>query len=874
MRAAAAGRRWFVPAVIQTSALDCGPASLQALLVGHGVDVRYGRLREECQIAIDGTSIDVIEDLLVRFGLDAAQYIVPVDHLLMAEADMLPCLVVTRQPTGLMHFVVIWRTHGPVVQVMDPGHGRVWQSRGRALQEAYVHRFAVTAAIARQWLDAPAFASPLRRRLVDVGATAAAAERMIADAQVGAGWLPLAALDAATRLVARLAAAGTVRRGPIAESYVQQLVVGASGSVERALALIPGRYWSALPLADGDVELRGAVILHVAGRTGRTAAEEGVAGEFTGPASAGEERPLRAIAAAALAESSSALLVLPLALLLAGAGVGIEVLLFQGLLRAEQPTMEMLALVGSFLLVSFALNLTISGVVQHLGRWLDVHLRVRLLRKLPRLGNYYFNTRLTSDLAYRAHELRALRGLPQLAGDVLRVASELVLTMAGILVLLPGAAVPAVLVMLVILGLPFALLLVQREQELRISTQLGTLSRFYLDALRGLTPIQAHCGEDPVRGEHEALLASWAAATRAYYRVHLVGLGVMTLAATAFAVWAIAGYLAQDDRSYVLLVVYWALKLPVLAQDLANTARRGPGAYNRLLRLFEVLGASEEEAEEVQEASAGRGAGPGVHIEMEGVAVVAGGHAILRDVALAVRSGEHVAIVGPSGSGKTSLVGLLLGWHRAAAGSVVVDGQPLHVGALQRLRRATAWVDPAVALWNRTLADNLTYGTAGVSEAALRAAVADADLGEVVARLPDGPASALGEGGGLVSGGEGQRVRLARALARPDVRLAILDEPFRGLDGELRRDLLAVARARWRAATLLYVSHDIDTALTFDRVLVIEGGAIVEDGEPAALLLRPGSRLAALADAQRAVERELWGSPVWRRWRMEQGELR
>ena len=108
-------RRWFVPAVIQTSALDCGPAALKALLAGFAVDVRYGRLREACQIDVDGTSIDVIEDLLRRFGLDAAQYIVPVDHLLTAEAGMLPCLVITRLPNGFMHFVVIWRALGPIV---------------------------------------------------------------------------------------------------------------------------------------------------------------------------------------------------------------------------------------------------------------------------------------------------------------------------------------------------------------------------------------------------------------------------------------------------------------------------------------------------------------------------------------------------------------------------------------------------------------------------------------------------------------------------------------------------------------------------------------------------------------------------------------
>lgn len=134
--------------------------------------------------------------------------------------------------------------------------------------------------------------------------------------------------------------------------------------------------------------------------------------------------------------------------------------------------------------------------------------------------------------------------------------------------------------------------------------------------------------------------------------------------------------------------------------------------------------------------------------------------------------------------------------------------------------------------------------------------------------------SVLGEGGGLISGGEGQRVRLARALLREGVRLAVLDEPFRGLDHDKRVALLSVARMHWRGATMIYVSHDIDTALSFDRIVVIENGRIVEDSAPAVLLADPASRLTALKNAQDALDREIWRSPVWRPWRMDRGELR
>jgi ATP-binding cassette subfamily B protein len=140
---------------------------------------------------------------------------------------------------------------------------------------------------------------------------------------------------------------------------------------------------------------------------------------------------------------------------------------------------------------------------------------------------------------------------------------------------------------------------------------------------------------------------------------------------------------------------------------------------------------------------------------------------------------------------------------------VLVDGLPLDDLQLAHLRQETAWVDPAIQLWNRSLLDNLCYGAAGNHAPPVAMAMAQAELQSVLERLPDGLQTILGEGGGLVSGGEGQRVRFGRALVRPGVRLVILDEPFRGLDREHRRILLERARQVWREATLLCITHDM-----------------------------------------------------------------
>jgi ABC-type multidrug transport system fused ATPase/permease subunit len=263
----------------------------------------------------------------------------------------------------------------------------------------------------------------------------------------------------------------------------------------------------------------------------------------------------------------------------------------------------------------------------------------------------------------------------------------------------------------------------------------------------------------------------------------------------------------------------------------------------------------------------------GVAVELKDVTVVAGGHTILSEINLTIAPGEQVAIVGASGAGKSSLVGLLLGWQRPAAGQLWVDGAPLTGVRLQALRQVTAWVDPTVQLWNRTLVANLYYGLAEEERSPLDEALRAAQLYPLLAQLPEGLATPLGESGGLVSGGEGQRVRFGRALLRPRVRLAILDEPFRGLDRHQRRQLLANARQQWPNATLLCITHDLAETQAFSRVLVMEGGRIVEDDAPQVLATQLTSRYHALLAADTTIQATIWGAEEWRQLWLEAGQI-
>jgi len=121
------GRRFLVPEVIQTSSMDCGPASLAALLGGYDVKVDFARLRDACQTDVDGTSIDTLDALASAHGLKSEQVLLPADFVLRPEVKVLPSVAVIALGSAGTHFVVLWRRVGSFVQVMDPRRGRSWR---------------------------------------------------------------------------------------------------------------------------------------------------------------------------------------------------------------------------------------------------------------------------------------------------------------------------------------------------------------------------------------------------------------------------------------------------------------------------------------------------------------------------------------------------------------------------------------------------------------------------------------------------------------------------------------------------------------------------------------------------------------------------
>jgi ABC-type bacteriocin/lantibiotic exporter with double-glycine peptidase domain len=846
--------------VIQTSNMDCGPAALKSLLEGFGIPVSYGHLREACQTGLDGTSIDALEEAAVGLGLNAEQVMIPVDHLLMPRANNLPALVVKRLPNGNTHFLTVWRRVGDYVQVMDPAIGLHWLSAEQFLRDVYVHRLTVNAEDWREWAGSDDFTIPLTERMRQLRISQGKIQQWLERALVDAGWQSLATLDAAVRLVTALISAGGLKRGIEAERAVEQFL--ATGTPPDA---IPGNYWLVQP--DGhDLLLTGAVLIRVRGKMNSADTTQP---ELRAALEDDSIQLWREIFALLRMDGVLNLAILVGALALCGIGRIVEIWLLGSLVRLDlHPTL--IGMTVAFVMLISLLDRVTHGDTLRVARHLELRLRQTFLEKLPRLGMRYFGSRLGSDMAERGHEIQYIHDLPLTLRQLILSSAQLVVLVIALILLYPSGAPITLAAGIGTVVLSYVSHKLITDHNMRVTTFTGILTQWALEALRGLVPIKAHGAERVIRRAAEEHLGRY---RQNWLEMQATMLSVEGLRSTiiyTLMIVLILNYLREAGSTPNLLLFYWALSLPQLGEQFTEVFYSYSRFRSKYLRLLEPLSALEEESPLHVRQTAGHTGG--VRIELEQVSVVATGHTLLSNITLSVEPGSHIAVVGASGAGKSTLISVLLGLHRPVEGSVCIDGEPLTGEKLAQLRRETAWVDPAIHLWNRSLLDNLHYGSEGETSMTMGEVINQANLISILETLPNGFQTPLGEGGGLVSGGEGQRVRLGRSMLRSGVRLVLLDEPFRGLDRIQREALMRKARQLWHEATLLCVTHDISETLHFDRVLVMQDGQIAEDGSPAELVQRD-SLFAGMIAAEKAVKLGFESAANWRRLVLENGVL-
>jgi subfamily B ATP-binding cassette protein MsbA len=212
---------------------------------------------------------------------------------------------------------------------------------------------------------------------------------------------------------------------------------------------------------------------------------------------------------------------------------------------------------------------------------------------------------------------------------------------------------------------------------------------------------------------------------------------------------------------------------------------------------------------------------------------------VLQELTFTVAPGERVALVGPSGSGKTTLVSLLPRLYDVTSGRVVIDGIDVREYKLRALRAAIGIVQQDSFLFSGTIRDNIAYGRPSAADEEVVAAARAANAHEFITDLPDGYDSILGERGVNVSGGQRQRLSIARAILK-DPRILILDEATSALDSESEALVQQALDRLMRGRTCLIIAHRLSTVRNVDRILVLSDGRLAESGRHDELMVHDG----------------------------------
>ena len=226
-------------------------------------------------------------------------------------------------------------------------------------------------------------------------------------------------------------------------------------------------------------------------------------------------------------------------------------------------------------------------------------------------------------------------------------------------------------------------------------------------------------------------------------------------------------------------------------------------------------------------------------IRARGLTKAFGNHQVLDHIDLTIGSGERVAVMGASGAGKSTLAAAILRLHDPCEGRVLIDGEDLRSFTLRSLRRQVSIVLQDTLLFAGSLRDNIAFGAPGAELPEIEAAARLANAHEFIEELPEGYETAVGERGLDLSAGQRQRIAIARAfISRPPI--AILDEPLAGLDEENARIVGEALKRLTEGRTTFLITHDLLHAARCDRILVLQGARIAENGTHAELQGRGG----------------------------------
>ncbi len=387
----------------------------------------------------------------------------------------------------------------------------------------------------------------------------------------------------------------------------------------------------------------------------------------------------------------------------------------------------------------------------------------------------------------------------------------------------------------------------------------GSMMSVVQDALSAIPAVQAFNREEL---EHKRFQGYADSIVVAYQRATAVAMwfklfcGLVTAIGAAAIMWLGAHYVFEGKVTVGTILVFLSYLESLYSplNSIAYTASTLQYASASADRVLEVLNTPLEvqdlpEAKEIQI----RG-----HVRYENVTFgYETNRPVLQEISLDVQPGQIIAIVGPTGAGKTTLVNLLLRFYDPWSGRVLIDNQDIRRLRVRCLRQQVAIVLQEPFLFPLTVAENIAYGRPEATREEIVAAAVAANADQFIRRLPHGYDTVIGERGATLSGGEKQRLSIARALLK-DAPILILDEPTSALDARTESLLLDALNRLMRGRTTFLIAHRLSTTRHADHILVLDHGNIVEQGGHAELLALRGLYATLYRQQMARTQQDVW----------------
>ncbi|MDP4837086.1 MAG: ABC transporter transmembrane domain-containing protein [Burkholderiales bacterium] len=517
----------------------------------------------------------------------------------------------------------------------------------------------------------------------------------------------------------------------------------------------------------------------------------------------------------------------------------------------------------NLLLLAIALALMTASrfyVMSWLGERVVADIRQRVFENILRQSPAYFETLQTGEVLSRMTSDTTL--VQTLVGSSISIAlRSLVMLLGGMTMMLVTSAWLAgvMIVLLLVIVLPlWALGRRVRKMSRASQDKVADTSAMAGEVLNAITTVQAFVREphEQKRFNSAVEMAFSEAKKRIKMRSLLTATAiVMAFAVIVFVLWigarqVTAGAISLGELTqFVLYAVLIAGSIGALSETWGDL-QRAAGATERLVELMQAEPALTSRSQAIVGTDVSKVTAFSAAIELKGVTFAYSSHPdflAMNHLTFTVPQGARYALVGPSGAGKSTLFALLLRFYQPTSGQIDIFGRDIAQWSVEELRNMVGIVPQEPVIFASSAMENIRYGRLDATDEEVIAAAHTAHAHGFISALPQGYDSFLGERGVRLSGGQKQRISIARAILK-NPPILLLDEATSALDAESEREVQQALDAVLPGRTSLTIAHRLATVLQAECILVLEDGALVEQGTHAALLSRGGlyARLAKL----------------------------